>query len=88
MNETNEEPEPKRYPMKIYFRGMLPEHCPSYSVSAETLAAISADWMRSRAATPLAAAIERDPNFQVYQVWQYNQQRPLMFRFEDVLFIG
>lgn len=88
----NEEPTPDRYPIKIYFRGMAPEDCPSYLVTADTLAAISADWQRSRPVTPLATAIQRDTSPQVYEVYPWGMRdqrpRPLMFRLEDVLFIG
>lgn len=85
MNETST---PDLIPITIRFRGMVWRECPTYRVTPDTLAAISADWQRTHPATPLAAAIQRDPNPQVYQVFSHEgNQRALMFRIEDVLCI-
>lgn len=84
MNDT---PTPDLVPFQIVFRST--EERPTYQATADVLAAISADWQRQRPSTPLAAAVQRDPAMQVYQVYAMNgRPRVLMFRLDDVLYIG
>lgn len=91
----NDESTPELIVFCIHFRDMAKEDCPYYHATADVLAAIAADWQRMRPAiplTPLANAIQRDPSPQVYQVFTHRgtvlEQTPLMFRLEDVLYIG
>lgn len=83
MNDTT----PDLVRFSIQFRSR--EIPATYQATPDVLAAIAADWQRQCPRTPLAAAIERDPGPQVYQVFDLGGvQRPLMFRLDDVLYIG